>query len=84
MDRCSDLVKRLARSLADSEVEYAFTGAFAASFYGLPRTTVDLDVTIFISGSDSTALSTVGFALKNAGLKADEKKLTDALESVIG
>ncbi len=81
MERYSDLVKRLAKSLTDSGVEYAFTGAFAASFYGLPRTTVDVDVIIFISGSDSTALSMLVSALKNGGLKADEKRLTDALKS---
>lgn len=39
-----DLVQRLVKGFESANVEYAFAGALAASFYGLPRTTTDVDV----------------------------------------
>jgi len=37
-------VQRLVKGLESVNLEYAFTGALAASFYGLPRTTTEVDV----------------------------------------
>jgi hypothetical protein len=44
-----DLVRRVVKSFEDSRVDYAFTGALAASFYGVPRTTVDVDVLVEVT-----------------------------------
>jgi hypothetical protein len=55
-----------------------FTGALAASYYGVPRTTMDIDVVIEISeGSRGRLLS----ALRQAELQADAKKIEQALKS---
>jgi hypothetical protein len=41
-----NFVKKLADAFDKVGLEYAFTGALAASFYGIPRTTTDADVII--------------------------------------
>jgi len=45
-----DLVKRLVKGFEVAGVDYVFTGALAASFYGAPRTTVDVDVVVAVAG----------------------------------
>jgi hypothetical protein len=37
-------MQRLVKGFESANVEHVFTGALAASFYGLPRTTTDVDV----------------------------------------
>lgn len=39
-------MKRLVRALNRSGLEYMFTGALAATYYGRPRTTLDADIVI--------------------------------------
>jgi hypothetical protein len=43
------LVKRLAETLGEAGLDYMFTGALAASFYGVPRTTTDVDVVVEVA-----------------------------------
>ena len=50
MGEFEELIRRLIGCLSDSNLDYAFTGALAVSFYGSPRTTSDVDVMIGISG----------------------------------
>jgi len=45
-----DLVRRLVKGF-ENEVDYVFTGTLAASFYGVPRTTVDVDVIVEVAGA---------------------------------
>jgi len=56
-----------------------FTGALAASFYGVPRTTVDIDIVVRVS-SESHRAKLVS-ALRQVGLRVDEKKIDAALKS---
>ncbi len=41
-----EFAKRLAEAFENAGLDYAFTGALAVSFYGLPRTTTDVDVMV--------------------------------------
>ena len=60
-------------------VDYVFTGALAVSFYGAPRTTVDVDVVVAIAGVKQRVRLVE--ALKRAGLVVDEREVDRALES---
>jgi len=57
-----------------------FTGALAASYYGRPRTTMDADIIVKVSqtGKDRSKLVS---ALRRAGLEAEERQISMALES---
>jgi hypothetical protein len=79
MEAYYDLVRRVLKALRTVELDYAFTGALAASFYGLPRTTTDIDVIIRLP--DESAKSKLAHALSQAGVKADEKQIDRALAS---
>ena len=56
-----------------------FTGAVAASYYGTPRTTMDVDVVVNIppEGSQSLLLT----PLKAAEIRVDENKMLTALRA---
>jgi len=56
-----------------------FTGALASSFYGVGRTTVDIDIVVRIAAKSQRAA--LVSALKQACLRADEKKIDAALKS---
>ncbi len=56
-----------------------FTGALAASFYSVPRTTSDADVVVEVSEEGSQAKLVL--ALRKAGLKAEESRIEAALRS---
>jgi len=74
-----DLVKRLVKGFEGVGVDYVFTGALAVSFYGAPRTTVDVDVVVAIAGVKQRVRLVE--ALKRAGLVVDEREVDRALES---
>jgi hypothetical protein len=74
-----NLIQRLVKGFESASVEYVFTGALAASFYGLPRTTTDVDVVVQIADRDLK--SRLVLALQEAGLVVDEKEISKALES---
>lgn len=74
-----ELVRRVVKGFEKLGVDYVFTGALAASFYGVPRTTVDVDVLVVVSGVDDRVRLVE--ALKNAGLIVDERAINRALES---
>jgi hypothetical protein len=74
-----DFVKRLIKGFEKACVDYAFTGALAVSFYSVPRTTVDVDVIVYVSeGKQKTKLVD---ALREAGLIVDEAEIDRALKS---
>jgi hypothetical protein len=60
-------------------LDYVFTGALAVSFYGVPRTTADIDVLVAVSGKDFRVK--LVSALRQAGLEVDEKQVDLALAS---
>jgi len=74
-----DLVRRLVKSFEKTGVDYVFTGALAVSFYGVPRTTVDVDVVVWVAEGNQKAKLVE--ALQTAELVVEERKIDRALES---
>jgi len=55
-----------------------FTGALAVSYYGLPRTTVDVDIVVKVTEEN---IRTFVAQLRKAGIKADEQNIHKAFKS---
>jgi hypothetical protein len=79
MQTYDSLVRRLVKALETARLDYALTGALAASFYGLPRTTTDIDVIVRVC--NETARTKLVDALARAGLRADERGIDRAMAS---
>ena len=79
MNTLKNLVRRLITTLREARLEYAFTGAIAASFYGVPRTTVDVDIMIRISSEED--VDKLISALKRAKLKVEKEAIIRVLKS---
>jgi len=54
------------------------TGALAASYYGSPRTTMDIDIIVKFAPEKTKFLAT---QLKKAGLRVNERKINEAFKS---
>ena len=77
-----DLVRRVVESFGAVGLDYMFTGALAASYYGVPRTTMDVDVVVKVTQEE--ARSKLVSALKQAGLLVDGERIDAAIESGYG
>ena len=64
--------------LNKSRIPYAITGATAASYYGIPRTTADID---FLARIPPRNIPRFVAALQKAGLKADSAKIRRQLKT---
>jgi hypothetical protein len=80
MDNFSKFVTKLIKGFNSTNLDYAFTGALAVSFYGVPRTTSDVDVMISVL-EEAEVKAKVAISLKHAGLKVEERKIDEALIS---
>jgi hypothetical protein len=80
MDGFYGFVRRLISGFGGAGLDYAFTGSLATSFYGVPRTTTDVDVIVAVSGEADVPDKVAG-ALRHAGLEVDERRIGMALES---
>ncbi len=80
MDAFYGFVRRLVEGFESEGLDYALTGALAASFYGVPRTTSDVDVMVAVAG-EADVKAKVAATLQRAELEVDEHKLDVALES---
>jgi len=67
------------RGFEKAGLDYMFTGALAASFYGVPRSTVDVDVVVWVAEGKQRAR--LVSALREAGLVVDEREIDEAFES---
>ena len=76
-------VKKVITAFDGIGLDYAFTGALAISFYGIPRTTSDIDVIVAVA-SETEAKTKVASALRKAGVLVDERKIDAALTSGFG
>ena len=74
------MAKRIIKCLNDSGLDYAFTGALAVSYYGIPRTTSDVDVMITIRNERSEINKIIG-TLLCVGLDVTEQQIMNALQS---
>jgi hypothetical protein len=73
------LIRRLIKALKTARLDYAFTGALAASFYGVPRTTTDVDV--IVEGTVQSERRRLVSAFKQIGLIVDQRAVDQALSS---
>jgi hypothetical protein len=48
-----DLVRRVVESFGAVGLDYMFTRALAASYYGVPRTTMDVDVVVKVTQKEA-------------------------------
>jgi hypothetical protein len=80
LDAFHGFVRRLVEGFESVGLDYAFTGALAVSFYGIPRTTSDVDVMVAVAGEADVKVK-VAWALRRAGLEVDERKIEEALAS---
>ncbi|MFX0097550.1 MAG: hypothetical protein ACFE7E_07305 [Candidatus Hodarchaeota archaeon] len=79
MDTFEGLIRRIVENLNTTRTDYMFTGALAASYYGTPRTTMDVDIVVKVAPEKiNTHLVT---PLRNAEIQVDERKIGDAFES---
>jgi hypothetical protein len=79
METLTGFIKKIVCALEVEKINYAFTGALAASYYGVPRTTADIDIILSMSRKDAkTKLAT---ALRSTGLEVEEKTIDDAYTS---
>lgn len=69
------MIRALVRSLNRLGVDYAITGAIAASYYGAPRTTIDFDVLAYASSDNMDKLRK---ALQRSRIDADEQAFKEA------
>jgi len=78
LDTFLGLVKRLITCLNNAGIDYMFTGAIAASYYGTPRTTMDVDIIIHTTQQNTAKLVQV---LQNAGIHPDRQRINNALNT---
>ncbi|MEM3684477.1 MAG: hypothetical protein QXX17_04740 [Conexivisphaerales archaeon] len=74
----SDFVKKVLTKLNELGVEYAITGALAVSYYGRPRTTIDVDVIIRATPEQFEELAD---ALSKIKIRCSAEELRNAWES---
>ena len=75
----SGFIKKLVTAFNKAGLDYAFTGALAASYYGVPRTTADIDILVAVPDED--AKTRLAQALRQTGLEVEEKTIDDAMTS---
>ena len=68
----------MVRGLNHSGLRYMLTGALASSYYGRPRTTLDVDVVVVATRKD---LARLAEALTDVSLRVEEKRLETAWQS---
>jgi hypothetical protein len=78
METFSQFVRRVVTALNGSRIDYMLTGAMASSYYGRPRTTLDVDVVISCGVQDLPRLAK---NLEAAGLQVDSMTLRKYWES---
>jgi len=79
VDSFEGLIRRIVKNFNASRTDYMFTGALAASYYGTPRTTMDIDIVVKVAPEK---LKTHLVApLRKAEIQVDERKIDDAFNS---
>jgi len=80
LDTFEGFIRRVIKSFNSAGIDYMFTGALAASYYGTPRTTMDANVMIRILSGNKPWRKLVS-TLKEAGLQVEEHKIDAAFET---
>ncbi len=79
MDKFEDLIRRIVENFNAAGTDYMFTGALAASYYGTPRTTMDIDIVVKVAPENLQPHLVT--PLKKADLQVNERKINDAFTS---
>lgn len=79
MNRFEDLIRRIVKNFNTAGIDYMVTGALAASYYGMPRTTMDID--IVVKGAQEDLQTHLVAPLRKAEIQVDERKINDASKS---
>ncbi len=72
-----DHIKKLIFTLNKLTIHYAFTGAFAVSYYGFPRISTDIDILI---EKNKNKLQKLGSQLQSSGYDVTETDILSAIE----
>jgi hypothetical protein len=74
----SDALHRLVKALNETRIRYAVTGAAAVGYYGIPRTSMDIDVVI--TGNLSVAqIDALASALSRNGFAVNKDEIRRAV-----
>jgi hypothetical protein len=68
----AELLLDVADRLADLQIPFALAGALAVSFYGIPRSTADADVVMWVRGSGKTPRDILD-VLRAAGYSCEQR-----------
>jgi hypothetical protein len=79
VDSFEDFIRRVVNNLNTAGIDYMFTGALAASYYGTPRTTMDIDIIVNVASEPLTLQ--LATSLRKAAIPVDEGKIADAVKS---
>jgi hypothetical protein len=74
-----DVAQRIGDRLEEAGIEYAIGGALALGTWGAPRTTKDVDLSIFASVADFPAVTD---ALERAGMMLDRERAPKDIERI--
>ena len=74
----SDALHRLVKALNETGIRYAVTGAAAVGYYGIPRSSMDIDVVMRCNLSDKQIEALTG-ALSRNGFTASRKEILRAV-----
>ena len=80
METFEAFIKRIVTSFNRSGIGYMFTGALAASYYGKPRTTMDVDIVVEAVSKDKMQDKLLQ-ALEEAGVLVEKRKVEMVVES---
>ncbi|MBE0513240.1 hypothetical protein IBX38_09345, partial [Candidatus Bathyarchaeota archaeon] len=78
MGRFGGLIRRIVKNFNTAGIDYMFTGALAASYYGTPRTTMDIDIVVKVTREDLQTLATL---LRKTEMQVDEQRINEAFDS---
>jgi len=78
VDKFEDLVRRVVKNFNAAGIGYMFTGALAASYYGTPRTTMDIDIVVKVAREE---MQTLVALLRKAGMQVNKRKINEAFDS---
>jgi hypothetical protein len=79
VDSFEGLIRRIVKNFTTTRTDYMLTGALAASYYGTPRTTMDIDIVVKVAPEK---LHTHLIApLGKAEIPVDERRIADAFQS---
>ena len=69
MSRLEGLIRRITESFNAAGIDYMFTGALAVSYYGTPRTTMDIDIVVKVTRE---SMQTLAALLREVEMEVNE------------